>query len=949
MSNFEKSFKKENILEKTKNSVNNLINYNSKFKNNIQYPGEPLDDLKIKQLLLPVYDKIYEIKEDLLIFSELNSQNNQKNISTKQFNEIQHLHTNMLYNKNLIDDTLNYMKEKIENVNYEQINKEFEEISFALQNLKKEMEDMVEEFNMKYEKILKEKKRQKIAKELMNGTYNKVSEEKRYKPFNKENSMKFENDLKYGEDNMDYNKYKNDIDEINSEKENLMIKYLEEKQKVINNLPQLVPPYQKVNFNYNEINQQNFDNKNNNINNNYENNNIRYINNNINNIKNKSQQSLESQKNENDNNISINDNNINNNINNDLFSKNYSKIANDPNMANNEGNDNKDNISNSTDKLKEIIFKSKIKESQNSNQLNNKQNNFLPTIDYSNPINSKDQKSPTEKNDTNNIEILNNFKEKMAQASKEILTGPTNPKTNNYNYNNNKKSFQIKETYDYNQPKSNNSKITYQTFAKPKQRQKFVENKYRKKNYKYYTGKYPDENEKNRMNDFIKNNPSRPPNDNLKIFNQQNMEEEIRKIVEINVKKVLDSLKLNQNNMESSSHRRNKYENTGINDDLVKILIQKFNDIENAIRETKINNKNDIEYPENINELFAEAIASKIKMERKNKIKKKIIEESEEEEEEEEEKQPPPKKEEPKIVEQKNINVLDDDSKIDMKDLDDVIPAPRDLNLYKYKDISLTSEDISESLKRKPNLKMNENKIEITNINIKKQQDFYQNNNYNNMNNFKNKNQSENSLSEGESRTITGESESDFNKKNKFNTANNFMPNNINKNRTGNDLMMLKYYNENLPEFNFNNRNYIKYNNNFNNENEIDLNKKPIMKKNDMFDKDEYTSFKDNYLLKMNKNKTLTNFESMSNPYNQYNLDEDTKLKIIKPDENDFENIQQKINQLKIKNQLDENNNININTNINNYFNNNINNFQENEEGDEANYSPGEARSEDSY
>ena len=43
------------------------------------------------------------------------------------------------------------------------------------------------------------------------------------------------------------------------------------------------------------------------------------------------------------------------------------------------------------------------------------------------------------------------------------------------------------------------------------------------------------------MNDFIKNNPSRPPNDNLKIFNQQNMEEEIRKIVEINVKKVLDS------------------------------------------------------------------------------------------------------------------------------------------------------------------------------------------------------------------------------------------------------------------------------------------------------------------------------------------------------------------------------------------------------------------------
>ena len=161
MSNFDKHFKKETILEKTKNSVSNLINYNESFKNNVQYPGEPLDEMKIKQLLLPVYDKIYEIKEDLLLFSELNSQNSTKNISTKKFNEMQHLHTNILFNKNIIDDTLNYMKEKIENVNYEQINKEFQEIEITLENLKKEMEDMVEEFNNKYEKILKEKKKAK--------------------------------------------------------------------------------------------------------------------------------------------------------------------------------------------------------------------------------------------------------------------------------------------------------------------------------------------------------------------------------------------------------------------------------------------------------------------------------------------------------------------------------------------------------------------------------------------------------------------------------------------------------------------------------------------------------------------------------------------------------------------------------------------------------------------
>ena len=70
MSNLGNHFKKDNILEKAKNSFTNLINYNDKFKNSIQYQGEPMDDMKIKQLLLPVYDKICEIKEDLILFRE---------------------------------------------------------------------------------------------------------------------------------------------------------------------------------------------------------------------------------------------------------------------------------------------------------------------------------------------------------------------------------------------------------------------------------------------------------------------------------------------------------------------------------------------------------------------------------------------------------------------------------------------------------------------------------------------------------------------------------------------------------------------------------------------------------------------------------------------------------------------------------------------------------------
>ena len=49
--------------------------------------------------------------------------------------------------------------------------KEEPKIEITLETLKNEMEDMVEEFNNKYEKIIKEKKRQKVAEDLMKGNY----------------------------------------------------------------------------------------------------------------------------------------------------------------------------------------------------------------------------------------------------------------------------------------------------------------------------------------------------------------------------------------------------------------------------------------------------------------------------------------------------------------------------------------------------------------------------------------------------------------------------------------------------------------------------------------------------------------------------------------------------------------------------------------------------------
>ena len=155
------NFQKETLFNKTKNSVNDLINYNDEFQKSAQFAGEQIDEKKINQLLLPVYSKIYEIREGLQKFNELKQKSNKENISNREFNEMQSLHTNIVFNKNIIDDTINYMKEKIENIHYEQIHKEFEEITSILETLNIEMENMINEFNNKYEKIIKEKKKEK--------------------------------------------------------------------------------------------------------------------------------------------------------------------------------------------------------------------------------------------------------------------------------------------------------------------------------------------------------------------------------------------------------------------------------------------------------------------------------------------------------------------------------------------------------------------------------------------------------------------------------------------------------------------------------------------------------------------------------------------------------------------------------------------------------------------
>ena len=990
-------FQKDNLLEKTKNSVKDLIKYNYEFKNTSQYPGEQIDDIKIKTLLLPVYDKIYEIREDLNKFSQMQQINkNKNNISTKQFNDMQSLHTNMVFNKNLIDDTINYMNEKIENVQYEQINKEFQEITSMLESLNIEMDNMVNEFNNKYEKIIKEKKRQKIANDLLSGNYNK-NPKNNYDFFSKNDNLKIhDEDEDDEENNMDYNKYKFDIDDLNEEKENLMLKYLEDKQKAINGLPKLVRPNEKVSFKY-EIQPPNYNNdKNiNNINNingsnNINNNNDEIINRNSNNA-------IADSKIEKDN-LSINNNIDNNNIN-----------SNNINNINNNNIEYSNKPKSSINNIKGIL---KNKNENNKNNINNYNKNYNSN---NKPVNYMEDNIEDSKN--NNIqkpvdlmEAMNDFQSKMNKMSNEIIVGKPRknfkPKIVN--------TGPTKDDYLRNiQPRSNASKVTYQNFEKQKQPHPYIFNqkKFKKNPVNYKIGKYPNEGDKKKMNDFVEQNPSRPikmskgKNININNSNTNNslLNKEIRKIVDLNVKSSLASYGINS---QRNRNLNNSNYGGGNNDELLKILIQKFDDIESAIRETKNNRNGNNNFIQNdnqgldVNEILANEIYYKVYSQIHSMINNNINlgEVDDEIGPIPQEKKSFRKKEEESI---KRINVFEDNNNVGVNDLDKMIPQPRDLNLHNYNEISDTSSCVEESLlnKNKNNVN-NYNNIEINKINIREDKLFYENNN--NINN-NNKNVDV-SLSKGEVRSESNSEDdeyniqSEFNKQKYYKKDNNFY--NKKRNKTGNDLLMLKYINENIPD-NFNNYNinninnnssndnnyYLNNNNNINNNNsfkneerpEINMNDNELLKKYKLYKSDEYKKFKNNFQEKMNNNITQTqsNFANLSNPnYRNYNYNSTYtqfrpliqsnqnmnntmgSLKLNKISNKDVDELNKKLEQLKIKDNLKSkelglltNNQISKNEiNANNINNNNFN-YNNVVKGikNSGDYSSGEVRSEDSY
>ena len=728
MSSFNENLFNNPLLKQTKKSVKELIDYNTEFQDAKQSTGERIDQNNVDKILSPIYEKLNEIKKKMTTINNdilYNYNENKPNTIDEIFNAHQYLEIN----KNNLDDTLVYMKETIAKVHYEQIGKDIDELILFLETLYNEIDIMENNYYKKFNTIIREKKRQNYENDILNGKNDRIDVTKY---LNKKNQS-----------NIDYNEYKNDLDDIMFEKDDLMLRYANDREEAKRNLPKLMKPSDKTYFSYDipELNKKEKDEK------------------------------------ENKDNLSSNNNK--NNI--------------QPNKENKEG------ISNEkSKKISEDINKI-INEIEDDEEKDKKLN--------------KPKMTPVEK--------MIKYQQNMLDLSSQIQTQNSRQTKQRKIIHIGKSKQNSKKTK---QPRSLNSKRTLQDFK----RQKI------KPIYEY-------EEEKKIPNDLKKKGTfTNITNIEINIpegMNEDEFNRECEKNIEIYIRNALRETRPSEDKYNIQFESINKEIVTA--DDFIKLLIQKFEGLNNELKNRK-NNINFNQSNRNINDMIADKIINEfneidVNIDRSNEFnksnsihnkKEKIIKISERRRREIEKEKEEGKK--IKVDYGKRIPLFESTDKISIEELDKIIQMPHKINLSEY-NVSNSSSYLSESLNQR---------------NLNQMLEYHEKNIYSQ------KEESDNSISRGQAISDENDDSKSFNKgQYDYNI----------RNRTGLDLLMLKNFNERIPEQILkdkinDNENSENSNSFFNDNNEmVDIDNKERLKKLDLYKSEEYKQFK-NFMNQYNNN-----------------------------------------------------------------------------------------------
>ena len=875
------------ILQETQRSLHDFLIYNMR-KDAQNKPSFNLNNLN--EYLKPLYNNINDLKEQVKTLNNnnnlsknLNNQTSNPNLNENLKEDNSYKHFNNLKNKNNINNIKPPLKSN-KNINNKdkQVVKAISDLKTTMGNLSNEMNKLGNKFQEKLNKVMEDTEHNKLKNIIgvKNNNLNMSFGDNKKDSFIKGKFL----------DNIDYNELKNELNEINFEKESIVNDY----EKNIPQMQKLQKPKEKekIKFSYNldyptsvSSNKSQLNNTKSSVFSLDENQNVFN-----NNLENESKNvPLRTKKNLNQpfNSTNMSTNiPFNNNINNSNYISNQQPISNQSINKKNQINDDYSKLS-VMDRMREY---------------KNRMNNTKISI-----VNSHESKISNQPKNLNPFEENYINQDMGSNASKITLQNYNKPQPSNIenqlNEMNKHPPFKL-GNFENVQPVVNRDEITM-IGVQPNENieRKNIEDTLLRlcadklvqkipTNQTLFTLEQPipqpssiinlspDEIErlkKERIENYIfnaiKNKDFKDVFQNKKLFEQKEND---------NIKNKNEICKIYEKEYISNTKQieNDKY------DKLIESLNNKFGGIENALNNLGKNlhnqqppqpqmfNNNNIP---NIND-----ISSKVMHRLKNDLGIDInLNRPNQTVQETKEKTVINKRTAPfnqKIIKKKydGNNILDESNKIKIEDLDELIRMPHKINLKEY-EISQTSSYVSESQIIDIN---NQNNI---NINIHKNKNI----------NLNEESEDDNSLSKGQ---IVNESMS-VNDENK-----------INKNRTGLDLLLLKNYNENLPnQINLMNNYKLKY------ENDIDDN-----------------SYKFNNINNQNKNINLNVFNVDNNNFN-YN-DKNIKINIqnnnMKDSEIKEESEDKKINiNINKNNNIDNNNNIKINTNINNNIINNNKNI----------------------
>lgn len=802
--------KSNSLLSEMKTSMKVLKSYDTLIKESNDKKNE---DTAIKKILQPIYSQLSSLKDEIKSLNEISDIKNNEKIKNKSLtkndiNSLYNLHLKFQQNKTNVSSTLDYMSNNITELSYEDVEivKALDELRSTFEVMSKEMESIETDFNDKFEYVIKERKRQQIANDLMNGTY-KVKENYQRKLLNDDFNNEFLPSSQL--DKVDYNKYIDELCDINKAKEQLCNEYSNNKENFAS-IPKLVDPKEKIRFCYDIEEEKN--------------------NNDININKQKKQK------------IIVNNRNSISNV---YKSTDYQTL-NNKSVITKESNENY--------KSDVIVYEKEQNVIEEDNNIKNEEITDKEQI-------KKSEMSPSEKmslyqRNMKNIQIETAKPKKIER--KKILVGPS-------------KDDIIRKK----QPRSSKTKETFQSFKKKSQPPLYIYEQFPSKRQGFKCGKYPSSNQfEYDINNRDISKETKINTEDYKVFypednlSNQNMKEIVEKTIALYIKDAMNK-KRNQNENSNEQHYNNENlnSNNSINNrQLMTLLIKKFEDLENAIRNPNSNiaknennqtnqmmynsgnqsqdiadmlynkikndmnininlegifshqNQNEINTNEEVNESTISHISSSQRrvhfaVKQNNTNEYSITNRSVNKKE---------------TKEAKPIPLFEDDNNINIDQLDTLIQMPHHIDLNEY-EISNTSSYISEQQQRNINsLIKNNNKTNETN----------------------------NSLSKGQ---IESEFEDDFvSSQNEEHI----------RNRTGKDLLLLKQFNENLPMMiNNNNNNDISsisssFGNSFeNNAREvIDINNNKKLKKLKLYESKEFNDFKSKFINNMNTSPILYSF-----------------------------------------------------------------------------------------